>query len=294
MRSRLNYFSSDKMLEKKTKLLIENPFYMVNEYINSFGIETLNQNYHNNLKNLKIDANKKNNHIICCYDNDQNILYSKNFTGDIMGLFHVSSNNRNKEGYGVVNNKEEGIGLNNGITSLFTNILTNEKLIYPIESLIAEALLLIDDKLLASSYFNNDPIQLNNYNMDVKTINNLLDKIHKNYKLLANYYRISISISLKQFSYIFSSEYKKKSNIIDNEIKQIKKELISSIYSILNNIIIIVQNTSIKETSKKEIIDMLNDDLNYIIANERMLNLNEFTNYIKTNSNTKRKILCKK
>lgn len=293
MKSRLNYFyNKEEMLDKKNKLLIDNPYYMVNEYIKGFNMDNLNKNYLTNLGDLNI-CKKNNKRYLCFYDNNTNTLYSNSYMGDVLGLFHVSSNDREKQGYGVVDSKDNGIGLNSGITSLFTNIVTNEKLLYPIESLSAETLLLINDKILPYAYFNNDKDTLKIYHENIPVINRLLDKINKDFKMLSTCYRLTIPLELRSSNYIFRDKYKSKLNEIDEEAYHLYRELMTTIRALLNNLIIIVLESNIESSRKKEILSIINEDLNSIIESSKVIDLTKFNNYINDFS-SKRKVLWKK
>lgn len=67
----------------------------------------------------------------------------------------------------------------------------------------------------------------------------------------------------------------------------------TTIRALLNNLIIIVLESNIEESRKKEILSIINEDLNSIIESSKVIDLTKFNNYI-NDFFSKRKVLCKK
>lgn len=267
---KLIYDKKDKIdiLNRQNYLLMPNPIYKVNKFINEIN-PNYTKNFINNLTDLKIE---KESYCDSYYIYDENILYCNNSKGDIFGLLHVASNDRNKKNTGIIVGNEVGFSLNNGLTEVYQNYIEDKKISYKLEAIIAEALLMLDFDLVTYSYFNNAGEMLNEFNEDINSLMNYLDDYHlKSFELINLY---------KEFFVKKLNKFKTRNALLqlDNlyeKIEKVENSNIENVYRVFYTLIRIINNSKVDEIRKQQIFIKLNYKFKTLFES------NEEFNYLK-------------
>lgn len=277
MRSKLKMFYDKKdeidLFETKSYLMFTNPFYQVNKCIQSINAD-LNKNYIKNLQDLKI-ISSLNTFYTCSYNVEDNSLISKNYISDIFGLLHVASNDREKEGIGLIDSNNSGVGLNDGLTALLASHILVGKEIYPIEKIVAKTLLLINEEIITNSYFNNNSSLLKEYKIDILELNKILDEYHNNYLRLEFLDRKKNELTFRMF------KSKKEIDEINDLIYILRVKNEDLIYKIIIQLTTLVAYSEIDYSKKAEIIKTINDDFNSAYNDEKLRYLETYTDEFK-------------
>lgn len=266
-------------------LVISNPFYMVEEFLNKYYVNC-KKNYHSNLKDLKVIKNASR-HYIFDYDNVTNTISSKDFLGDIYGLLHIASVDRENDKNGIINNGV-GYGLNAGICEFYASTIVNVKNRYPIESLVAEFINRIDINILGESYFGNKPLNLSD-----GLISNI-DKYHDNYINLSNLYNELFYQGMALNGSIYGKLFRGNSfdlTSMEYRIDKLENDNFALVYNIISELVKMIYNSNLTEQEKaKDLVD-LNRELNRIYDNAHFHYLRELIDVVKDSSEVKKLIL---
>lgn len=261
-----------------------NPFYQVNKFITNID-KDLNKNFINNINNLIIEEEPRKIQPTV-YNYYSNILNTKGLLNNIYTLLHMASNDIDKRYLGII--IEDGIGysLNEGLTELFANEICYKGYNYPFEVTVAKSLFMIDKKIVAESYFNNDGNNLMLINSKIKDLMISLDSYHDNYVKLLSLY--------KEKNIIEQSKYKdeKLESLIENlnySINMIEEENFENVYNIFNILINIINNSKIEEEQKQYLFKVISDEFNSIFTNSNLTYLQELSYEIKRNIYMKRR-----
>lgn len=257
MRSNLRMFYDKKdkinLLEDKSYLMFSNPFYQVGKFLKEENFYL--DNYKKNLEDLKIESGSDS-YYTCMYNEKNNTIYSDNYTSDIFGLLHVASNDREKEGIGLVDINGIGTGLNNGLTSLFAGEILNRSNVYPIEKIVSKAMMLVDKNIITNAYFLNDPIILNMYKLSISSLNDILDEYHNNALKLEELNNKKTNLT---FKIVRNDKLIKEIEEVIYELRNRNEILVYELFKLISDLIAY----SDIETSKKiKITDIINNDLN--------------------------------
>lgn len=266
-------------------LVSSNPFYMVEEFLTKYYVNC-KKNYHSNLKDLKVVKNASR-HYIFDYDNVTNTISSKDFLGDIYGLLHIASFDRENDKNGIINNGV-GYGLNAGICEFYASTIVNVKNRYPIESLVAEFINRIDINILGESYFGNKPLNLSD-----GLISNI-DKYHDNYINLSNLYNELFYQGMALNGSIYGKLFRGNSfdlTSMEYRIDKLENDNFALVYNIISELVKMIYNSNLTEQEKaKDLVD-LNRELNRIYDNAHFHYLRELIDVVKDSSEVKKLIL---
>ena len=271
-------------------LVISNPFYMVEEFLNKYYVNC-KKNYHSNLRDLKVVKNIYSDYIFD-YNNVTNTISSKDFCGDIYGLLHLASVDRENDKNGVINNGI-GYGLNAGICEFYASTIVNVRNRYPIESLVAEFNNRIDINILGESYFDNKPLNLS------KNFISNIDKYHDNYIDLSNIYNQlfyqGMAINGSIYGKLFRSNNSKYSKDFlkykEYMMDKLENDNFALVYNIISELVKMIYNSNLTEQEKaKDLVD-LNRELNRIYDNAHFHYLRELIDVVKDSSEVKKLIL---
>ena len=257
MRSKLKMFYDKKdkinLLEDKSYLIFSNPFYQVGKFLKEekFYLD----NYKNNLKDLKIETGN-NSYYTCMYNEKNNTIYSDNYISDIFGLLHVASNNREKDGIGLVDKNGIGTGLNSGLTSLFASEIVKGNEVYSIEKIVAKTMMLVHKLVITDAYFNNEPSFLEVYKLNISELNCVLDEYHSNSLKLDELNR---KISYLRFQIIRNDKLIKEIEEVIYELKNRNEILVYELFKLISDLI---AYSCVDESKKNEITNIINNDLN--------------------------------
>ncbi len=280
MKSKLEEFNELKnefdILNNKRYFLSENPFYKVNEFIKKFSPE-LNKNYIKNVKTLDI-INKHEN----IYDVDKNVISSLNNKADIFLLLYLASNDRCKKNSGLIDENGKGYGLNNGATDLFCHMISNKKLTYKVEALVAESLFMMDEKIFVASYFENNYINLKKINndLDIDKLNEKLDKYHDNYLILIDKQKEKFIKSRFYNNLVYGNTLKQKNNKLldlEKEIYNLEKENYEIVYDILIMLLNSLSNNYSLNKNNNLIIGKISQDFEKIVKSDNFEYLQELS-----------------
>lgn len=249
-----------------------NPIYQVNKFITDFDAD-LNENFINNLKDLKIKSEKIDD-CISDYDYVNNTIYSSDEIVDVYGLLHVASNDRSKKYTGVILDNDLGYGLNNGFTDLFTNDINNKNFSYPLEATIAKALLMLDNNVVMHSYFTNSGEELKQISNRVHELMKYLDSYHDTFIKLISLYKERF---IKDCMFLKSNDAKKELKKINDNIYTLECANFANVYHIFNILIDIIDSSNLDNDSKEDLFIRLRNEFKHMFIGEGFFYLRELS-----------------
>ena len=281
------------IIENKGKILGQNPFYLVNNFIcSNYDCKFLTDNFYKNIFNLTV-TKESNGKCLFNYDSNSNTLYSSDSRIDVFALLNVASTDRFKNRSGIIQNNI-GYGLNYGITDFYNKKITKDKSFFPFESYVASVINKIDSEALAKSYFepshNNlyEIIPTDKYNKFLE----LIDKYHDNYLKLVKLYRYRFSEERYYFNLIYGDTLRKKNTKlteIESEINNLENKNYTIVYDVINNLIEFVSNNNnLSNENKKDILTFMNNKFNKLLSKDELLYLNGLSEILKDKKQTKR------